>query len=151
VTATTAESNGRVQLSSTDANVPLLAIEAANELDELIEGRAATLSSVVRLVEVLRKSFRLDPSGGRQTFVDSGTVAVFSQAIDEFACGSGVSTVGELVQQAMEIVKTLETSAAGSQTAGLERMRDFCIALASAATAYQQSIFEMRPSNPLRS
>jgi hypothetical protein len=148
---TTATQNGRVQLSSTDANVPLLAIEAANELDELIEGRTTTLESVARLVEVLKQSFRLDASEARRSFVDSGTVAVFSQAIDESSVGHGVSTVPELVQQATEIVKTLETSAKDKRAKGLETMRDFCIALANASTAYQQSIFEMRPSNPLRS
>lgn len=151
MTATTASQNGRVQLSSTNANIPLLAIEAANELDELIEGRTTELESVNRLAEVLRQSFRPDPSGERQSFVDSGTIAVFSQAIDELSAGKGVSTVNELVQQAMEIVKTLETSATGGPAQELEKIRDFCIALASAATAYQQSIFEMRPSNPLRS
>ena len=148
---TTETQNGRVQLSSTDANVPLLAIEAANEIDELIEGRQTTLDSVVRLAEVLKQSFRLDQPGVRQSFVDSGSVAVLSQAIDELSAGHRVSTVKELVEHATEIVKTLETSKTSSPTESLEKMRDFCIALASAATAYQQSIFEMRPSNPLRS
>jgi len=148
--ATTTAQNGRVQLGSTDANVPLLSIEAANELDELIEGRATTLESVARLAEVLKQSFQLDPSEARRSFVDSGTVAVFSQAIDESSSGNSVSTMQELVQQATEIVKTLET-ATGGPTQELEKLRDFCIALANASTAYQQSIFEMRPSDPLRS
>ena len=145
--ASTISQNGRVQLSSTDANIPLLAIEAANELDEIIEGRPSTLESVARLADVLKQSFQLDQAfEPRQNFVDSGTVAVFSQAIDESA-GRRVTTMEELVKQAMEIVKTLEASASGKQ---LEKIRDFCIALSSAAEAYQQSIFEMRPLNPLR-
>jgi len=147
VAASTISQNGRVQLSSTDANIPLLAIEAANELDEIIEGRPSTLESVARLADVLKQSFQLDQAfEPRQNFVDSGTVAVFSQAIDESA-GRRVTTMEELVKQAMEIVKTLEASASGKQ---LEKIRDFCIALSSAAEAYQQSIFEMRPLNPLR-
>jgi hypothetical protein len=143
--------NEPVQLSSTGANVPLLAIEAASEIDELIEGRKTRLDSVTRLAEVLKLSFRLDEPGERQNFIDSGSVAVFSKAIDELSVGQGVSTVKELAQQAMKVVNDLETSQKGSPTATLEQMRDFCIALASAATAYQQSIFEMKPANPLRS
>jgi hypothetical protein len=147
----TATQRGHVQLSSMDANVPLLSIEAANEIDELIAGRQTTLVSVVRLAEVLKQSFRLDQFDARHSFVDSGSVAVFSQAMDELSAGHGVSTVKELVQHAVEIVKTLEASKTDSPAASLEKMRDFCIALSSAATAYQQSIFEMTPSNPLRS
>jgi hypothetical protein len=147
VITTTAKQNGRVQLSSTDVNIPLLAVEAANELDELIEGRTTTLESVSRLADVVKQSFRLGQSfEPRQNFVDSGTVAVFSQAIDESARRK-VTTMQELVKQAMEIVRTLESSAPGMN---LEGTRDFCIALSSAAAAYQQSIFEMRPLNPLR-
>jgi len=151
VIATTTMQNGHVQLSSTDANVPLLAIEAANEIDELIEGRETTLDSVDRLAEVLKQSFRLNQPNERHSFIDSGSVAVFSQAMDELPARQEVSTVKELVQRALKIVNTLETYKTGSPDKSLREMRDFCIALASAATTYQQSIFEMRPSNPLRS
>lgn len=149
--ATTTLQNGHVQLGSTDANVPLLAIEAANEIDELLEGRKTTLVSIARLAEVLKQSFQLDQPDARHGFVDSASVAVFSQAMDELPEGRGVSTVKELVQHAMTIVKTLEGSKTDSSAASLEKMRNFCIALASAATAYQQSIFETTPPNPLRS
>ncbi len=143
--------NGMAELSSTDANIPLLAIEAANELDELVEGRHSSLESVARLAEILKRSFRLDQAGGRhQSFVDSGTVAVFSQAIDGSAAGERISSIDDLVARAVEIVDALEKSAAGNEGQSLKKMRDFCIALSKAAAAYQQSVYEMRPSHPFR-
>ncbi len=143
--------NMPVQLTGENANLPLLAIEAANELDELIEGRKTSLDSVEQLAGTLKTSFRLDSNGPGRSFVDSGAVAVFAQAIDEICADKTVSTVEQLVRRAQEIVQGLESSAKGSPNQGLAEMRDFCIALANAATAYQQSIFEMRPLNPLRS
>jgi hypothetical protein len=143
--------SGRIDLSSTEANIPLLAIEAANELDEFTEGRATSFDYVKRLAEILKKSFRLDQkSEHRQSFVDSGTVAVFSQAIDYLAPGEQISTLEELAQRAMEIVSGLEQSASSQEKFDLKKMRDFCIALSNAAAAYQQSIYEMRPSHPFR-
>lgn len=154
MTVPTATQNGLVKLNSTDANVPLLAIEAANEIDELIEGRPAELQSVARLAEVLKQSFPLGGAGGGTKgggtdFVDSGTVTVFSQALDEYCHGRTISTMKELVEHAIEIVKTLETAKKDSPTAGLEKLRDFCIALSSAASAFQESVFEIAPDNPL--
>lgn len=151
VSAATSNQNGQVRLNSVEAKVPLLAIEAANELDELIEGRQAKLESVTRLADVLKQSFPFEVCGTSPAFIDSGTVAVFSQAMDESSCGRSASTVAELVENAMEIVKSLETSKTSSAGKSLERLRDFCIALSSAASAYQESVFEMVPENPLRS
>jgi hypothetical protein len=141
--------NDQIELSSTDANIPLLAIQAANELDEIIEGRATPLDSVRRLADVLKKSFRLPPTTGAvNCFVDSGTVAVFSHAIDESGPGGDVATLEDLIKRATEIVSTLETSTNGGDHSGLGSLRDFCIALSGAAAAYQQSIFELRPAHP---
>jgi hypothetical protein len=143
--------NENVELSSTEANVPLLAIEAANELDELIEGRITDLNSVKGLAEILRRSFKLgQPIGQKQGFVDSGTVAVFSQAIDESVTGHQIVTLDDLVARALEIVNNLENTAAGKDDIGINKMRDFCIALSNSAAAYQQSVYELRPSHPFR-
>jgi hypothetical protein len=143
--------NDQIELTSADANIPLLAIEAANDLDELIEGRQASPNAVRRLAQILRQSFRLDvPGGTRQCFVESGAVAVFSHAVDEVASGPAVSNLQELAVRATEVVIGLEASASGAGVEGLEKMRAFCIALSRAASAYQHSIFEMGPSNPLR-
>jgi hypothetical protein len=150
--ATDASQNDRIELGSQEANIPRLAIEAANELDELVEGRPTGLDAVKRLAVVLKRSFQIDQSGEkREAFVDSGTVAVFSQAVDEVAAGAHITTISELVARAVEIVKGLEDSISNSENQGLKKMRDFCIALSNAAAAYQQSIDEMQPSHPFRS
>jgi hypothetical protein len=152
VNANSGFESDQLELSSTDANIPLLAIEAANELDEIIEGRSTTTESVHRLADLLKKSFRLQSaSGAVDSFVDSGTVAVFSHAIDESAPGSNVATLDGLIKRATEIVGTLEKSSSGSVKSGLVTLRDFCIALSSAAAAYQQSVFELRPTHPFQS
>jgi hypothetical protein len=142
--ATTAKLNKHVSASSADANMPLLAIRAAREIDELIEGRETTLDSVALLAEVLKRSFRLDQPDAMQNLIDSGRAAVFLQAMDELSAGHGALTVKELDRQATEIVNALETCKWGSPVKILEKMRGFCTALASGATAYQQSVFEMR-------
>lgn len=151
MTVATANQNGRVQLGSTDANIPLLAIQAANELDELVQGRKTEFQAVKRLAEVMKQSFPIESPSGGTAFVDSGTVAVLSQAMDELPDGPRASTMSELVDYALRVVKDLETFESASPTENLKAMRDFCIALASAASAYQQSIFEMAPTDPLRS
>ena len=151
MTIATANQNGRVQLSSSDANIPLLAIQAANELDELVEGRKTEFQAVQRLTEVLKQSFPIQSPVGTAGFVDSGTVAVFSQAMDELPGGPRASTMKDVVDYALGLVRNLETFGSGSPAGDLKAMRNFCIALASAASAYQQSIFEMAPADPLRS
>lgn len=140
-----------IELSSTAANIPLVAAQAANELDELIEGRASSFNAVKGLADILKKSFRLDAAFERQSsFIDSGSVAVFAQAFDEVSAGHEISSVDDLIKRAVEIVKSLEKSSSDGEHGGVKALRDFCIALSNAAAAYQQSVYDMRPSHPFQ-
>lgn len=89
--------NEQFELGSTDPNIPRLAIQAANKLDELIQRRKTASDSARRLADVLKKSFRLQPvSAAVDGAVNPGTAAVFSPAMDQSAPGGKVSTVAHL-------------------------------------------------------
>src|SRR5947207_11033819 len=142
----------QLELSNPTAEIPLLAIQAADELDELVHGRVASLEAVKALSEILKNSFRLNAdSDSRKSFIDSGNVAVFSRAIEDWEPENRIATVSELVNRAMEIVQNLERSESAHDNTFLEKMRDFCVALSTAAASYRQSIYDLRPSHPFRS
>ena len=135
------------ELGSVDLNIPLLALEAANELDDLIYKRETPLQAVERLTEILRHSFSIGATGP-ETFVDSGTVAVFSEALSEAQPGAKLTTMDELKERAGEIVGDFDITGTGSDPARLETLRDFCIALSASAASFRNSVYEAQPPHP---
>ncbi|MGA2541392.1 MAG: hypothetical protein ABSG78_07485 [Verrucomicrobiota bacterium] len=89
--------NEQLELSSPDAHLPRLALQAANELNALIERHKSTSESARRLAAVWKKSFRPQPvsvaAGG---VAASGAAAVYSQGRDEAAPGGEVSILARL-------------------------------------------------------
>ena len=61
-----------------DSRVSKLALEAANQIDELMQGRHFEIGPVQKFAELITDSFTLDSGREAQSFVDSGTVALFS-------------------------------------------------------------------------
>lgn len=137
--------NNHVELNSFDSNVPLLAIEAANELDELIVGRGKSLDAVARLTALVQHS------GDPKSFLDSGAVAVFSEAIGEIDGPQQVKTIDELIARLKTIAGDLNLAKAAlaqNDPAQLQKLRAFCLALAASAASFRNSVYEVHPPHP---
>jgi len=138
-----------LELSSSGDDIPFLAIQAADELDELSRKKKSALVAVKKLGDVLKNSFPMTTAGqSKRRFVDSSNVAVFSRAIDKWDPQNQISSTQDLVTHATRIVKRLEGSAKGAKgkRTEYEEMRDFCLALATAAASYRESLEEFKPS-----
>jgi hypothetical protein len=113
-----------------DLRLSRTALEAANQIDELISNRKFDPRPVNELAKMISESFSLEEGGiGSNSFIDSGTVAVFLTASE----GETVTSMSDLVTKATEIVRKLQKPAEDKD--GLKGLREFCLALASAAAA----------------
>jgi hypothetical protein len=112
-----------------DARVSKVALEAANQIDELIKGRNFDIAPVLELAELIKTSFAIDSETEGKKFVDSGAVALFLQATDEHP-----KNIGELVSRAMNIATDLKNTAI--EGTNLQQLRDFCLAISSAARSF---------------
>lgn len=140
--------HNHLELTSFDSNVPLLAIEAANELDELIVGRGGSLDAVERLKALVQRSFPTHPENAK-SFLDSGTVAVFSEAFSEIDRPKQVKTVDELKKRAKEIEAALNLlDKSTNDPTLLKKLRAFCLALAASAASFRNSVYEVHPPHP---
>jgi hypothetical protein len=82
-------------MGRTDANIPRLAMQAANELAEFIEGRKPTADSARHLADVLKKTFHLQPiaaAGAVTSVADADAGAVFTHAMSERPSDTKAST-----------------------------------------------------------
>ncbi len=132
-------------LSSQSARIPLLAIRAANELDEVAHGRIAYSASARELGDLLLNSFSMATDANAPVPIKSGTVAVFCHAIEGLQQGSKVTSFKELVTMALDYAKTLEAADGNPEKSEVERMKLFCIALSRAAATFRSSIHERKP------
>jgi len=100
--------NEQLELSGTDGNIPRLALQAANELNALIERHKSTSESARRLAAAWKKSFRPQPvSGGAGSVAASGAAAVFSHGRDDAAPGGEVSILARLQSARAAILNRL--------------------------------------------
>lgn len=135
------------EIGTLQINIPLLAIEAADQLDDLALGQGTSSDAIESLADNLRRSF-LFGEEGQAGFVDSGTVAVLCDAFNGFQPERQITTMEELIKRALEIVGELDAASAKPNITQLEKMRDFCIALSAAAASFRNSVYEQQPSHP---
>lgn len=132
---------------SFDINLPLLAILAASELDEISKGRAPETDHLKELSDFLRNSFQpVAPS--RELLVNSSSVAVFSEALSELPSQSKPVTIDDLVARALELAYQLNPSELSANRQSLAGLKRFCIALSTSAAAFRSTILEDPESNP---
>jgi hypothetical protein len=134
-------------LTSTTVNIPLLAIDAANELDEMQHGRLKESASAKKLAAILTHSFTNREAPSELT-VKSGTVAVFCNALESLDAG-GVQTnnFGDVIAAALKYAKELSPKNRSKDNDALEDAKHFCIALAKAAAGYRESVVSAQIRN----
>jgi hypothetical protein len=125
--------DAKATLNPKDRHLALLAVQAADEIDELrSSGNPSGLGSVKSLAELLTQTF----SARRE--VDSGAVALFYHALGDSQWGGETGTVGDLVARVKEVADGLETASVTTEDVRLERVRVFCLALANAVIGYRR-------------
>lgn len=128
---------GRRTLSTFDFDLPVLACEAATELDNLLLGREARLDVVNDLVRWLMEEFpdvATEPTG-----FDPTSVILMNRAFGVASEIVGIpDTVGEVAKAAQRIRRVLEDVVSGGsvEQAQLIQLRTLCVALSKAASAY---------------
>lgn len=129
-------------LSPSDTELPLLAIDAAAELDAWLRGRKPGFDSCRCLEKVILEEIQ-SPEGSRAAPSLSGLVMV-GQAL---AASTGDKRrVSELVQQAVALLEDLPDDAAPSPlpdspvAKAVEKLRDFFVALSDTAADAWDSV-----------
>lgn len=138
-----------VALSSVRANIPTLALQAANELDDVLHQRRASSPTSKKLGELLLSAIRGSKRDGEpRTSVRSGTVAVFCHALHRSPYEQRVDNMEDFISVATNIGKELE--AASSAQSEIEKLKQFCLALAKAAALYRPSAYSQSGRLPRR-
>jgi hypothetical protein len=139
-----------------ESDLASVAVNAATELDNFALGRSERLDEVQRLAERLSESFEgIEQPSSPQSLIDPTEVVVMHRAIQDSALHSKMTTVDELVREAGKVVERLnrivkDPEVAGTDVQEVKQIRDFCLALSKAASAYDHSLDDMEFPHPFR-
>jgi hypothetical protein len=147
MTTTTTLPNRR--LRPLDPNLPLLAAQAAVELDAVRLSKGEKLEAFKELRDLLENSFIASSGNKHRHLVDPGTEAVLTYSLSA-ARMKPADTREELVEQAWELLQNMITLEEKREATAIESLRDFCVALSERAAAYRDSFEEVRRVPPYR-
>ena len=138
-------------LRALDPDLPLLASEAAVEMDNLLAQRTQDLTAMRRLGARLRNSIQIGTAGGpARSLMDRPTLTVLGEAVAEATRSESLQRIEDLLGRAARIADLLFVDPPAGSTDELMQARDFCLALSRAVMAYHRSILDLRPSHPFR-
>ena len=137
-------------LRALDPNLPLLASQAAIELDILIRGKVADLAATKRLASMLSKSIKGAQEGTEPKFFDPATATLITSAFRQSEWAAPIQTVTDLVTEATKVAVNLENPSLDANRKSLVQARAFCAALAESAASYLQSRYFQFPTHPYR-
>jgi len=146
-----AKNQGEKGLRALDLELPLLASEAAIDIDNLLSNRSKELTAIRLLADQLRNSIEISSIGEPpRSLMDPPTLSILGEAIAR-AAGEGYSKkVDDLLTEAVKIGTELSSEDPTRNIKELERARDFCVALSMAVVAYHKSISDLSPQHPFR-
>lgn len=133
-----------------DPDLPMLAAQAAIELDSLRRGKPIGLSTVNEIANRLLTSFDSTGDNGKRAAVDSSTFAIVGQALDSAEWSGRLKTTQQLVSEAGQIAKAMNDVTESANPEMIEKIRNFCVALSKYAAAYRQSLHDLTPSHNFR-
>ena len=139
-------------LRALDPDLPLLASQAAIELDTLIRKKTTKLSATRRLASMLSKSFpRTEEGKEPKFFIDPAAATLITRAFHQsHGGGQPVRTVNDLRREASKVALSLKNTSPGAGQKSLVEARAFCAALAESAASYLQSRYAEFPTHPYR-
>lgn len=127
-----------------DPDLPLLASEAAVDIENILLNGPKELEAVHLLANLLKNSIQTDTNDAAfQSLMDPPTLSIIGEAVAKSTkTQNGCHKIEYLLNEAGKIADILsQTSHIGDPTE-LEKARDFCLALSSAALSYRKSIRE---------
>lgn len=138
-------------LRARDPNLPLLASQAAIELDNLILKKSTELCATRQLGALLSKSFEAEAGApSHRSLSDPGTMTVVSHALSKSTLAVPVHTINDLVREAAKAAAKLQNTVVTADRESLEFARSFCAALSECAASYLQSRYAQVPTHPYR-
>jgi hypothetical protein len=151
MTATGGVSAVSPKLRALDPDLPLLAAQAAMELDNFRLQHGSEFDAVAQLATRLKNCFANVPDSPKtKALLDSGAVSILGRALDSSRWAEKVSTLSQLSQELWKVAELLERVPSSPKDLPIEKIRDFCVALSECAGSYRQSFNDLRPSNPFR-
>lgn len=145
-------SSSRASLRPLDADLPMLASQAAIELDGLILGHQQPLAAAAQLASRLQQSIPDDRSPLPKSLASPAFSLLSEAMVRGGVTDQPPTSVDELIREASRIARQLRgpEDPGDSDKSRLRQLRDFCIALSRCSAAYQRSIHELRPPHPFR-
>jgi len=141
---------GQPRLRPLDPDLPLLAAQAAIELDALRLSKYTEMTAFKELRSMLKNSF-FENAGAdrRKSLIDPGAESLLSYSLTASEW-SGSVTQQELVEEAWKLVGKMETAEQVDDKKVIEKIRDFCVALSGCAASYRETIQGTTPVPPYR-
>lgn len=133
-----------------DPDLPMLAAQAAIELDSLRRGKRIGLSTVNEISDRLKGSLEGSPGNGKRAVLDSSTFAIVGPALDTSEWSGRVTTTDQLITGAGDIADAMNKLDEKAETAQIEKIRNFCVALSKYAAAYRQALQDLEPTHSFR-
>jgi hypothetical protein len=133
-----------------DPDLPMLAAQAAIELDSLRRGKRIGLSTVNEIGNRLRSSLEGSIETGKRAVLDSSTFAIVGPALDTTEWAGRVKTTDELISGLGGIADAMNKLAEDANAEQIEKIRNFCVALSKYAAAYRQSLQDLEPTHSFR-
>lgn len=139
------------KLRALDPNLPMLAAQAAMELDSFKITGEIHFVAIKELLDRLKNS--LGTTSGSPTskpLLDSGTVSLVGRALNSSQWSGDIGTLEQINNGLRDIVQHLERLQTEPTTEPIDKIRDFCVALSECAATYRQAFNDMRPAHPFR-
>jgi len=133
-----------------DPDLPMLAAQAAIELDSLRRGKPIGLTTVNEIENRLRNSLESSAENGKRAVLDSSTFAIVGQALDTTEWSGRLKTTEQLINGTGEIADAMHELNENAKSEQLEKIRNFCVALSKYAAAYRQSLHDLEPAHSFR-
>ncbi|MBI4028099.1 MAG: hypothetical protein HY360_24155 [Verrucomicrobia bacterium] len=143
----------RPWLRAIEPALPMLATRAAVELDAQRRGVTNNMEAVLELGALLKNSLDqnadAEPSQQPTSLLDPSTMVLVGRAFEKIP-NKQVTNVAELQQNLREISEWFNQSASNADASHAEVLRDFCLALASGASAHHREFRDEQPTNRYR-
>jgi hypothetical protein len=133
-----------------DPDLPMLAAQAAIELDSLRRGKRIGLSTVNEIGNRLRSSLEGSTESGKRAVLDSSTFAIVGPALETTEWAGRVKTTDELISGAGDIADAMNKLVESADAEQIKKIRNFCVALSKCAAAYLQSLQDLEPIHTFR-
>src|SRR5262249_16467932 len=136
-----------------DPELPLLASEAAVELDAVMAGQHPDISALAQLAERLKATLPQQSELSQSSpplLAATATATVLGQAMNLADETGDLTTMEDVLKRTVQIADQLSSAATGETGSGLKWARAFCLALSRCAATYRKSVYDLRQPHPFR-